>query len=354
MQTGKRVSGGGWLVVVVLIGLLPLGSARAESIPALPEISPAAAYPDLVSRRAALVGERNVLRARAQQHNGMCHSVVAGSSEDARCESARAALATDVGHHIEESKQFIVNVERARIIKSMNALAARLGWSADERARLDKALNGLGFDGDPATSTQIIHAWQDVLARGQRSDFAREASEGEGPGFSGSGTQTHYQDCVIFALANAAGLPYGVAATRAAELIRQGEWRGAAERANPQQVIEQKGLNGGEMVMLAEAFGQAEVVHSKDFAKTLKAGRPVMVNVVPQDGDVSSGHEVVLTRAFLHGGEAWYEMMDSNQGAQRRLYVSAQELNTILQENGVAFRPEPGTVPALLRQREAQ
>jgi hypothetical protein len=33
--------------------------------------------------------------------------------------------------------------------------------------------------------------------------------------------------------------------------------------------------------------------------------------------------------------------MDSNQGAQRRLYVSAKELSTLLQENGVAYRSEP-------------
>ena len=64
-------------------------------------------------------------------------------------------------------------------------------------------------------------------------------------------------------------------ATRATELIRQGDWRTTAERANPQHVIEQKGLNGGEMIMLAEAFGQAEVVPSSAFTKTLKEGRPV-------------------------------------------------------------------------------
>lgn len=243
-----------------------------------------------------------------------------------------------------------MNVEGFRIILSMNALATRLGWRADERARLDKALNSLNSDGTPGvTSAQIRHAWKELLARGQDGNFAREASQGEGPGFPGAGTQTQYQDCVIFALANAAGLPYGVAATRAAELIRQGEWRDSAERANPQQGIEQKGLYGGEMVMLAEAFGQAEVVPSSAFTKTLKEGRPVMVNVVPQSGNVHGGHEVVLTKAFQHGGEPWYEMMDSNQGAQRRLYLSAQELNTMLQENGVAFRPEPGMVPTLLR-----
>jgi hypothetical protein len=71
--------------------------------------------------------------------------------------------------------------------------------------------------------------------------------------------------------------------------------------------------------------------------------------VVPANGNVDRGHEVVLTKVFAHGGENWYEMIDSNQGPQRRLYLSARELNTILQENGVAYRPEPGTVPKLFR-----
>ncbi len=101
------------------------------------------------------------------------------------------------------------------------------------------------------------------------------------------------------------------------------------------------------MIMLAESFGQAEVVRSSDFAKTLNEGRPVLVNVVPKGG--IGGHEVVLTKAFQYDGESWYEMMDSNQGPLERLYLSGKELNTIVQENGVPFRPDPGTTPRLLR-----
>lgn len=101
--------------------------------------------------------------------------------------------------------------------------------------------------------------------------------------------------------------------------------------------------------MLAESFGQAEVVPSSEFAKTLSAGRPIMVNVVPPGAKPNSGHEVVLTKTFQHGGETWFVMVDSNQGPQRRLFLSSSELNSILQENGVAFRPESGTTPSLLR-----
>lgn len=240
------------------------------------------------------------------------------------------------------------NPEVARIINEMNALAKRLGWSAEEQARLATALNHLGADGtEGVTDVQIRRAWQDVLVRDPDGDIARKAAQGDGPGLSGAGKQTQFEDCTIFALANAAGLPYSVVAARANKLIGEGEWRDAAVRANPQKAIEQKGLIGGEVVMLAEAFGQVEVVPSTAFAKTLKEGRPVMVNVVPQSGNVEGGHEVVLTKAFQHGGETWYEMMDSNQGAQRRLYLSSKELNTMLQENGVAFRPDPKTTPKL-------
>ena len=338
-----------WFVSAAgLLGLLLAGVAAGQSIPVLPEISPAiaGAHPELAQRRMMLVMERDVLRNNNQQHNGRCRNVEEGSREHAACDVSLVQLEAKIRRHIEASERFIA----AFTIQAVNALAQRQGWSADKRARLNKALNKLKFDGDPnATGVMIRQSWRDILARGQGEEFARDASDGDGPGFPVAGTQTRYADCAIFALANAAGLPYGVVAARATDLIREGEWRPAAERANPRQVIEQQGLIGGEVVMLAEAFGQAEVVSSKNFAKTLKAGRPVMVNVVPEDGETQKGHEVVLTKAFRRGDETWFEMMDSNQGAQRRLYLSTKELNTMLQENGVAFRPEPGTVPKLLR-----
>jgi hypothetical protein len=64
---------------------------------------------------------------------------------------------------------------------------------------------------------------------------------------------------------------------------------------------------------------------------------------------MSSGHEVVLTKTFQHRGETWFEMMDSNQGPQRRLFLSSKELNSILEENGVPFRPNRRTTPKLRR-----
>jgi len=235
-------------------------------------------------------------------------------------------------------------------IDAMVALAGRLGWSKDEQARLTRSLQALAVDFDPnATEASIRSAWGNILERDGSGGIAAAADRGEGPGFPGAGTQTSFQDCAIFALANAAGVPYSVVANRGTRLIRDGAWRSAQERADPQHTIETAGLNGGEVIMVAQALGRADVVEVGDFAAALKTGSRVLVNVVPSNGDRRLGHEVVLTKAFRYGDQTWYELMDSTQGPLRRLYVNDRELKMIHRENGVAYRPEPGQTPALLR-----
>jgi hypothetical protein len=236
---------------------------------------------------------------------------------------------------------------RTVTIKQINLLANHLGWDDEKRKRLDVALNKLApaFD-KSVTQDQITQAWQTVLIRG------REIESLRGGGVSapaGAGGQTRFEDCAVFALANAVGLPYGVVAARATELISLGDWRSAEDRANPQAALEKRGLTGGEVILLAESFGQAEVIPRSAFEKTLSEGRPIMLNVVPPDGNWNRGHEVVLTKTFQYQNDTWFEIMDSNQGPQRRLYLTRKELDIIIQENGVAFRPEPGTTPRLLR-----
>lgn len=316
-----------------------------NSPPEVPASLNAQEFKDLTAKRNDLLIQFGEAQEKIDSQARDCHEVEANSPKVGECR----AKALEVRGVVKNYRAALDRFNADRVIKSMNALAKHLKWSAEEQARLAKALSSLASDGDQnVTGSQVSRAWQNVLARGQGEDFAREASHGEGPGFPGAGTQS-FEDCAIFALANASGQPYGVTAARAAKLIGEGEWRDTAERADPQKIIEQQGLNGGEVVMLAEAFGQAEVVPGSAFSKTLKDGRPVLVNVTPASGDFDSGHEVVLTKTFQHDGETWYEMMDSNQGAQRRLYLSATELTTMQKENGVAFRPEPGTVPKLFR-----
>lgn len=349
----------GWPIYFAVMMAIVFGlrtQASAQQIPALAVLPPDLAASDLVlvAHRTDLMQERAILHGKIIDMNARCVAVVEGSALEAACKRDQAALTVALNAHVRKSNDFNDDVRSALItqqtLKKMDALANRLGWSPEKQARLHKALHELNFDGDPnVTGEQIRQAWQDVLNRNPDADLLKEASQGSGLGFPGAGTQTVHNDCTIFALANATGRPYGEVGATATELIRQGEWRAAGERINPQAAIESNGLNGGEVVMLAESFGQAEVVPSSGFVKTLNEGRPIMLNVVPPSGNVNSGHEVVLTKAFQHGGDTWFVMMDSNQGPQRRLFLSGKELNIVLQENGVAYRPEPGTTPAPLR-----
>lgn len=340
-----------WFLAAAILAAAP-AQAGVPALPEIPLLLPDSVRQPLVDRRQPLAQRKLALIAEGDAITASCARLKPGSAEHQHCLSRLAqfdAKVETLRDEVDVLADLIDAAIVANTIEAMNSLAKRLGWSADELTRLDKALNNLSIDGDAdATGTQIRGAWQTVLARPE-GEFARRAAAGEGPGYAGAGRQTQYQDCAIFALANAAGLPYGVAAARAAKLIGDGGWRDAAARANPQEVIEQGGLTGGEVVMLAEAFGQVEVVRSADFPTVLRQGRPVMINVVPVSGDVDKGHEVVLTKTFQQGGETWYELMDSNQGPSRRLYLTARELQTVLQENGVAFRPDPGTTPRLLR-----
>lgn len=325
--------------------LAPSAVIAAERIPALVPISellPA-------DQRAAFADRASKFTARLvpfQADVARFNALTADKQSDREYDT----LMTRKAEFIQAARAFNndeLKAEAPLVIAAMNTQAKSLGWDEAEQKRLQDGLKLLKGDGDPsATLTQVTQVWDAMLARDSAA-LAQAAASGNGPGFPGAGTQTEFEDCAVFALANAAGLPYSVAAARAAKLIAEGRWRSAADRANPQKAIEDRGLIGGEVLMLAEAFGEAEVVPSTGFASTLSAGRRIMVNVLPSGG--SGAHEVVLTKTFQHGGEPWFELMDSNQGPVRRLYLSAKELGTILQERGVAFRPDAKTTAPLLR-----
>lgn len=343
------------LLLAILICLL-VTNADAKIIIAAPPELPADlltnSAKELTADRSSLLRLFNSTQEFINRQAENCRGVEVGSAKVSECVAQASAVKAATKEYRTALQQFGEDLDDAKYAYSvatrMKALARKLGWSDEEQDRLDKALNTLGGDGAAVKDRmQIFQTWQEMLARGEGGNLAREASQGQGPGFPGAGEQTRYKDCAIFALANAAGVPYGVVAARATEFISAGEWHSADERARPQEVIEKIGLNGGEVIMLAESLGQVEVVPRTKFAEVLKEGRPIMVNVVPRSG--AGGHQVVLTKSFQHEGATWYEMMDSNQGPLRRLYLSDTELKSILQENGVVFRPEPGTVPMLLR-----
>lgn len=329
-----------WRVFASWILLFSVGLAQRVAIPAL------ASIPDGISQkqRDMLSQRKQVLESELQNFQTAAAAFNAKSADD-QTDQEFNGLQTQRSNYIQAAQDFNAEVEDVRTAMLMNAYASRSQWQEEKRSRLKAALNALRADGDAnATDVAIRMAWGEISNREESADLVRAAAQGDGPKIIWSGRQSH-EDCAVFALATAAGLPYSVAATRAAELIRQGDWRGGEERAHPQQTIESKGLNGGEVVLLAEDLGNAEVVQSSDFAKTLKGGRPVMVGVVPEDGNLSGGHEVVLSKTFQRDGETWFEMMDSNH--DHPLYLSTKELSTILLERGVAYRPEKGTVPKL-------
>ena len=331
----KHLAGWGLAVcVLVFSGSL----AEAAPIPALAKI------PDGISQKQkdALNQRKQLLEAELKSFQAAAAAFNAKPAAD-QTDQEFNALQTQRSNYIQAVRTFNGEVGDLRTAVAMNAYAKRMHWEERKRARLETALNALRGDGDDnATDVDVRQAWRDIASREGQADLVRAASQGDGPKIIWSGRQSH-ADCAVFALATAAGLPYSVAATRAAELISQGEWHSAEEREHPQQTIETTGLTGGEIVLLAEDFGGAEVVQSSDLAKTLKGGRPVLVGVLPSNGDLDGGHQVVLSKTFQRGGETWFEMMDSNY--DHPLYLSEKELSTIQVERGVAYRPEKGTVP---------
>ena len=269
-----------------------------------------------------------------------------------RIEQAR--LASTLRHYNSQADAFRMDVgklrfkpEAARVIHRLCALAKRLGWSKAKLSDLYNQLITLDSEKDPSvTADQIRRIWQDIARQSLDADIARDAAAGRGPSLSQSGLQTKYDDCAIFALANAADLPYSIVAGRAASLISQENWLPASDRSHPQQFLQSVGLNGGEVIALGEVFGHPEVIPISQFAAAISKGQPVMVNVVPTDG--RSAHEVALCKTFQHDGRTWYEMMDSARPTQP-LYLSEKQVTAIIRESGVTFRPNPGTTPRLLR-----
>lgn len=234
--------------------------------------------------------------------------------------------------------------------RAMIALARRLNWPPAEIARVDQALTALVRPNLPeVTPAQFSSLWSLMRARSADPVLVAAAATGEGPRPFRAGWQSgRYGDCALFALATGSGVPYGVVAGRANELLRSAEWRIQRDREQPERVLKHAGgLNGGEVIMLAEALGRVSIVRPEQFAATLKAGRPVLVSMTTRAG---GAHQVVLSRIFRHKGADWYEVINSQHPQpQRSDYVTHGELLLLAEENGITLRPEPGTVVKPLR-----
>jgi hypothetical protein len=333
-----------------------LATDKAPTIAAIPAGLPENQAIPLRKQLAELADFKAAFGAAMDNYNHTPRTaIVVGSAQEAnlnrQIEAVNQARVDYIAAVNGFNRDVALSAEGLRVIKAMKAYASQIAeWSEQKKARVGTALGQLGADGDPdATRGQIRETWARILARDPARGLAAEAAAGDGPGFPGAGTQSH-EDCAVFALANAAGRPYGLVAASAAELIRNATWRPADERAAPEQAIARLGLNGGEVIILAETFGQATVVSSADFAKLLQGGNRILANVVPASGDLKAGHEIVLTKTFQHDGDTWFAVMDSNQAPGKLLYLSTHELGTILQENGVMFQAEPNRTSPLLRE----
>lgn len=344
------------------VAIASASMSQGVDLPVLPDAIPASIArrrPDLPPVLIVLKRERVKTLDGVAAFKRTCEHVVVGSSADRQCEKNLPGLLAAAKADQVASAAFLADFETERraqaVIDGVNALGKRLRWDDVELKRLAVAMDALKTDGlDIVTGAQVNAVWSAVRARGDGAELARAAAAGQGPDFLGSAHagRQRFGDCAIFAISSASGEPYGVVAARAGEFIRNGEWRNAADRRAPEQAMK-RGLIGGEVVMLAEAFGEVQVVESGAFQTTLQAGQSVMVNVYPQgvvfpaDGGPVEGHQVTLTRTFQRGAETWFAMIDSNQEADKRSYVRQAELMTILQENGVAFRPNAKMIPRI-------
>ena len=258
---------------------------------------------------------------------------------------------TNYGRSVEAfNREVRLAYASVRVAAGVKSFAAKLGWPPDKLREFQGKVDQLSWDGDPDVTDRVIAAtWQTIDLQSNDAALQREAGAAGNLGFPASGTQTVHEDCTIFALATATGRPYGVVAAQAAGFIRDGDWRHPDDRADPQKAIEGEGMFGGEVLLVAESFGQSQVVPMNEFAANLREGHPVAVAVVPRDGEVDASHEVVLTNTFQHAGETWYSLVDSNEGPVRRLFLSHAQLDIVLQERGIVYRPDRGKTPALLR-----
>jgi hypothetical protein len=287
-----------------------------------------------------------IRRAEAFNFNFVGPKFTEGSAAAAAAAKEQAWLNAELEAYQEEATQFASRVEnldidRERSIALMTTLATRMKLSTAKVDQARTVMRGLRLDGNTSASPAVIAAtWRTVEARNGDAAFAAAAAAGQGPTLFNSGTQLSFNDCTLFALASAMGRPYGLVAAEATQMLRDAEWRGTADRDDPEGVIKREGLNGDEVTLLAAAFGQAQLVPSGDFARTLREAQPITICVKRSEGRSVYLHQVVLSRTFQHHGETWFEMIDSHLRDNQRRYLSEKELFTVLQENGLAYRPD--------------
>jgi hypothetical protein len=252
----------------------------------------------------------------------------------ARDTVARLQKALDVPWEVDAARR-----DALAILTGTESLMEFWRWTPEARAHVAASLRMLGDEAiGPVRGVALKSTWDAIYRGADDRQLAALADAGAGVSFRRAGLQRG-QDCAVYALANASGQPYARIAALAEELIGQATWRSTFEQGDPAKVFSVGGgLMGGEVIVLAEALGRADVIAAKDFPAAIRAGHPVVVSIAasPLGLDPQARHQVALTRTFTRGGETWFEMVDST--VDGRLFVSAAQLAAINTENGIAVR----------------
>ena len=206
-------------ILVAPVRAETLSTEKAPEVAAIPTSLPADQNIALQKQLAGLASLRSAFGVAQESYNNTPRTdIVVGSAQEANLNRKIAAVNQARSAYISAVKKFnrdvakAVAAERLRYIKMMSDYTHRLDWSKEKKDRVDAALNKLAPDGDEnATSAMVRDVWTHMFARDSDKDLAAAAAQGHGPGFPGAGTQSR-EDCAVFALANASGVPYGLVA----------------------------------------------------------------------------------------------------------------------------------------------
>ncbi len=184
--------------------------------------------------------------------------------------------------------------------------------------------------------------------------LAKAAKKGKGSNQVAAGLQNNL-DCGIFALANAAETPYGVAAAVALGKVRTDYSLPVSVLKSPDlEVTKLGGLTGFDMLQSARALGDINAVPVKDIPAALAQNpRPVVVRISNQAANPQAGwsHWIAVSKAFTgKDGTQYYQVMDSEAKKTNGIsYWKKSDLESLMVSNGLQVLPPQGTVPKSLK-----
>ncbi|MBI5244157.1 MAG: hypothetical protein HY922_10865 [Elusimicrobia bacterium] len=158
-------------------------------------------------------------------------------------------------------------------------------------------------------------------------------------------------DCVVWAIAHGAGVPYDDVRGIAEEAIRYAEGEKRGERLirytgtqtrcmnqRPQLRLRFKGMRADQTVMTAVQYGAIQSVVLSDFAKALaQTGRPIVTRI-----DVGGGHAIVVNGVFEYKKNIYIATVDSNLGDQvseNNVFWEAEKFAKVLTGEGFIIYP---------------